>query len=112
MERETKTITTPNGHSVVLKSYLTGREANQIKEILFSSVKINMADLENGKPEMKELPANIVLEQEKKRIEILVVSLDGKSENITDNILDLPAIDYNFISTEASKIEKGLTPAK
>jgi hypothetical protein len=48
-ERETKEFIAPSGHSVVLRTYLTGREANEIKAAMFSSLKMNMDDAQSGK---------------------------------------------------------------
>jgi ABC-type uncharacterized transport system YnjBCD permease subunit len=43
-ERETKEFTTPGGHKVVLRTYLTGREAGELKSVMFSALKMNMED--------------------------------------------------------------------
>ena len=53
-ERETRNITTQSNHVVVLKTYLTGREVNDIKRTLFGSVSVERG--EDGKPVVPEYP--------------------------------------------------------
>ena len=43
-ERETKEITTPGGHKVVIKTYLTAREANALKQVIWSQLNLNIED--------------------------------------------------------------------
>jgi hypothetical protein len=104
-ERETRNITTPGNHVVVLRAYLTGREVNDIKRALFGSVTVERG--EDGKPSIPEYPLALAIDREKKLIESAVVSVDGKAENAPDAILDFPAADYKFVVTEAEKAVDG-----
>jgi hypothetical protein len=110
MERETKTITTPGGRTVVLRSYLTGREENELKGILYADLKMNADDLQSGKMSITDIPASFVVKQEEKAIELLVVSVDGKSENAAQAVLDLPSSDYASIVDEINKLRNPTTP--
>lgn len=113
MERETKKITTPSGREIDIKTYLTGREANQIKQVMLGEMTM---DVETGTPSA-EISGAFMIDQEKKLIEILVVSIDGdrgdKPGAITEKILDLRNEDYQFIIKAVNEIySANLTQAK
>lgn len=110
MQRETKTVTTPSGKSVVIHTYLTGREANEIKKAMYKSMKIDMS---TGQPVVTDLTGEFMLEQEQKLLEKFVVSIDGKTENVLNAILDLNDSDYQAIVAEVNAVHKGnLNPGK
>jgi len=104
-ERETKNITTPSNHVVVLKTYLTGREVNDIKRTLFGSVSVERG--EDGKPVIPEYPLSLAIDREKKLLEYTVISIDGVKENAADKVQDLVAGDYKFVVAEAEKAVDG-----
>lgn len=104
-ERETRNITTPGNHVVVLKTYLTGREVNDIKRALFGSVSIERG--EDDKPVIPQYPLSLAIDREKKLLEYTVVNLDGVTENAADKVQDLTSADYKFIVQEAEKAVDG-----
>ena len=104
-ERETRNVTTPGNHVVVLKTYLTGREVNDIKRALFGSVSIERG--EDGKPVVPQYPLALAIDREKKLLEYTVASLDGIAENAADKVQDLTSTDYKFVVTEAEKAVDG-----
>jgi hypothetical protein len=86
----TKELTTPNGHKVVMKQYVTGREFLSIaKEAPASAATATNAD-------------NI--EKGLKMLALSIVSVDGVSDNVADVVQDLPLEDYMFISEEVAKL--------
>src|SRR3977135_3458364 len=103
-ERETKTIQTPGGHTIVLRTYLTGREANELKAVMYGAFKMNMDDAQSGKVGMEKVSGEFMIEQEKKAIGLLLVSLDGNTENALDCLLDLPQAEYDAVKQEVEKI--------
>src|SRR5258708_30048084 len=103
-ERETKTITTPGGHTVVLRTYLTGREANELKAVMFSALKMNMEDAQSGKVNVSDVPGTFLVEQETKALGFLVVSVDCDANVPVDKLLDLPATESEAVVTEVNKI--------
>lgn len=111
-ERETKTITTPGGCSILLRTYLTGRESNQLKDVLFSDLKMNMADVQAGKIAIENIPASFLVKQEEKAIELLVVSVNGVSENVLQTVLDFPTADYDAVVEAINAIRNPSTPTK
>ena len=98
--RETKEIQIGD-HKVVLKTYATGREYNEIQKVVFGSAKINIV---GGAPQFNSVSAEIAIESDKKAIEMLVVSIDGKTENILDTILDLRQDVYAKVVEEVNDI--------
>lgn len=101
MNRETKTIETPIGHNKVeIKTYLTGRERRRLTDVyLESGIDVN-ADTH----EIKGLKADLINKAQNVAWEVVVVSIDGSTENIIDTILDMRSEDTEFIVTEVNKI--------
>jgi hypothetical protein len=104
-ERETRNVKTPVNHIVVLRTYLTGREVNDIKRALFGSVSV--ARSEDGKPVIPQYPLSLAIDREKKLLEYTVVSVDAVKENAADKVQDLVAGDYKFVVAEAEKSVDG-----
>jgi hypothetical protein len=111
-ERETKEIATPGGHKVVLRTYLTGREANELKSVMFSALKMNMEDAQSGKVNVSDVPGTFLVEQEHKALGFLVVSVDGDTTAPVDKLLDLPAAEYEAVVKEVNQIQNPSTPEK
>jgi hypothetical protein len=88
--RETKEFTTPNGRTLVLKTYLTAREMFTVTD---------NKDLKDS-------------EKTQKLAEAGIVSLDGSSENIGERLLDLPLADYTAIVKELTGLISDLTETK
>lgn len=86
-KRETAELKTKGGHVIVHKTYLTGREFNEIQAVLMKDIKI---DAIGATPTVQGFNASAIEESNKKMLELLVVSVDGKTENVADTILDLP----------------------
>ena len=104
-ERETRNVTTPGNHVVVLKTYLTGREMNDIKRALFGSVSVERG--EDGKPVVPQYPLALAIDRERKLLEYSIVSIDGSAENAAAKAEDLPSADYKFVIAEAEKAVDG-----
>jgi hypothetical protein len=109
-ERETKSFVTPGNHTVVLRTYLTGKEAAALKAIMFADLKINASDAVTGKVGIADLPATFLVSQENKVLEYLVVSVDGETANAIEKLGDLPEADYNAVLAEVQKIRVPLVP--
>jgi len=104
MERETKAITTPGGRTIVLRSYLTGREENELKSLLYADLKMSATDVQAGKVSVTDIPASFIVKQEEKAVELLIVSVDGSTENPAQKVLDLPSAEYDFVVQEINAI--------
>ena len=98
--RPTKEITV-SGHRVVIKTYATGREYNEIQSVYLRSAKISMV----GKDaQVGSFTGEVQIEAVKKSIEMLVVSVDDITQNVVDVILDFPLEDYETVVTEINEI--------
>jgi len=89
--RPTKEITTTGGHKVVYKTYLTGREANEIQKVMLKNVTM---ELKGKEPSVSGFNGASIAELSDKTIELMVVSVDGSATNVLDALLDLPNKDY------------------
>lgn len=113
MQRETTDFVTKSGTKVKLYTYLTAREANSIKEDIYKTMKIDTTSGASVKP-LSDTNGTIVLEQEKKLLSLIVVSLNGAEINSNiESLLDLRNDDYQEIVTEVNRIySTNFTPAK
>lgn len=105
--RETRNVKTPGGgKELVLKTYLTARERNELRGVFLGEMKIETAG-DAGKAEIKDLSGAALEKAERKLIELAVVSFDGSAENILDRLLDSTPDEYDFAVREANKTHLG-----
>ena len=109
-ERETKEFITPGGRKIILRTYLTGRESNELKSVMFSALKMNMEDAQSGKVNVSDVPGTFLVEQERKALDILIVSIDGDTASPVDKLLDLPATEYEAVVKEVNAIQNPTKP--
>lgn len=108
MERETKKLVTPSGKEFELKTYLTARERNDLRDVFTKNLTV---DKETGTPKMGEFGGEFLKDVEYKYIQTVLCSFEGNAESILDRILDGSPEDYDFIATEAGKVAN-FKPAK
>ena len=104
MDRESKEFTTPAGNKVALRTYLTGKESNELKAIMYADLKIDATDAASGKVALADIPAGFMIAQEKKLMDFLVVSVNGDTSAPIDKLEDLPEAEYNAVLAEVQKI--------
>ena len=99
--RPTREITTPLGHKVVVKDYLTAREVNGVLTELFKSQEIS--------PEDKNPRISLIvgIQRNVKLVEAAVISLDDSTENLSDRLQDLPVTEYTAILNEVKGLADG-----
>lgn len=83
-DRATKEIKTTDGHTVVIKTYLTYREM---------APAIKLGDDTIAKSE--------------EMIKSAIVSLDGVAENAFERLIDLPVSNYTEVGKEVTQMIKG-----
>ena len=104
---ENKIIETPIGkHKVELKCWLTGRDRRAIQSVYYEGFDISV-NKEN--PEIKGIKGSLINKAQDKTFEIIVLSIDGKKENIVDRILDMNDKDFDFVVDEINKITEKKT---
>ena len=105
--RPTKELTTPNGHVVILKEYLTGREKRELTNIFFGN---NLTLSPEGGVE--GLNAAAVNAAQDLAFKTVIVSIDGSAEKIVDTILDMHAEDYSAIVVAVNEVSNDANFAK
>lgn len=99
--RETKTFTTTGGHVIEHKTYITGREMNEIQKVLLKNVKV---DVKGAGQDVTGFEASSITELNNKTLEVVVVSVDGKKENVIDTLLDLPNSEYAEVIAKINEV--------
>lgn len=108
MEREQKTITTTGAHAVTFKGYLTGKENNEIKAVLYAGITTSGEAGEKPKIPLSNIPAF-----ERKQLETLVISFDGSTDGALDALENLPSAEYDDAVKQIKEAAGlSLTPAK
>jgi len=103
MDRETKKFKTKNGHEIEIVTYATGREVRGIEGKYFKKMKV---DLVGGQPSLSDVDMTAQYEVEQEMIRLLVKSVDGKTEDIVNTVLDLRSEDYEEIIVELNEVTK------
>ena len=114
-ERETISIATPiEKHVVILKAWLTGREQRQIRSVLFEGVKFSASSPTEEKEEESSVSSDFSIDgstigkQQDIKINTIIVSINDKTDNILDLVLDMHGTDTEFIIKEVEKISNSL----
>lgn len=95
-DRPTKEITTSGGHKIVLNEYITGAENWAIRQVYIKGIRAGT-----------EAESQTKFEAEKLALGIVVVSIDGKTNNVADEILRLPLNQYREVTDEVTPIVEG-----
>jgi hypothetical protein len=97
MSPNTHKITTPVGKAEVeIKSWITGREAEFIDELMYEAVAVK-ADMA-GKADIGNVDfKKIIADTAHRKIETFVISIGDSKENILDAVLNMHEDDYKFI---------------
>lgn len=103
-------VKTKGGHEVVIKEYITGRESRAISDVFLAGVKVTVG--EDGKPKTEGIDAGISSVAQDKSIEVLVVSVDGKTDDVLASVLDLPKADFDEVISALDKVQNGMTAEK
>ena len=114
MQIPTKEIITPiQKRKVVIKEYITGRDREYINEPMYSAVETT-PKIVGGKTNIEFPKVDVqkfITESQHREIEKFVVSVDGKTEKILDEVLDMHENDSAFVTSEINKIsKKNVTP--
>jgi len=99
--RTPKPCTTPSGLAFAVKPYITGGEMLDISLAGSSGLKADSQDFaDGGRPNVKMNFAEMQRAEIYKKIETVVVSVDGSEESVLQRVLELPVADYNAIYEE------------
>lgn len=107
MERETKTLTTPEQkHKVEVYTYLTGREFEYVQSPLIEAMSVRPEGTKGTNIKFGDLDVNKVQESTHRLIEKHVVSVNGEKEKLMDKVLDMHNDDYQYVVQEIQNISK------
>ncbi len=105
-ERESIEIVTPIvKKKVLLKAWLTGREQRNIRSALLNGIKFSANPDEKVTPDYN-FDGNTLNKMQDVSVENVVISVEGVTDNILDNILEMNSKDSDFIMQEIDKITK------
>lgn len=114
MERETIEITTPvDHHTVVLKSYITGREQRILTNLLVKTVKDLNIDTKGQNVKVPEIDIALTDKAEDEAWKLIVVSINGHREgdvvngqpfSIVETILNMKLKDYEMVKAKIKEI--------
>lgn len=100
MDRETIKIKTPIGkQELVLKAWLTGGEKRDITNSLINGLKVDGA----GAADLN-MTSDLVNKSQDAALEIIIISIDGETEDIVKTVLDMRSKDFDYIVEEINKI--------
>lgn len=103
-ERPTIVVVSPRGITVRLNEYITGREKRALTNVFLTGDLTFSANAE----QVKGLKGSMVEMAEDLAIRSVVVSVDGKTDDIVNEVLNLHAEDYAFVIREINKITADL----
>lgn len=108
---ETHEIVTPIGKvKVVLKDWITGKDSQAIDSAMFAGVGTSV----DGKKLQPKLSDSMIADQENASIKAVVVSVDGKEDNVVESVLNMRSADYKFVLEAVDKVinEDGIDEKK
>ena len=102
MERETKTFITPiSKQTVVIKTYLTGREKRALTNIFLQGDLNFNAETKN----VSGLDFTLVDTQQDLAFNTVIVSIDGVTTDIANKVLDMRSEDFDAVVAEVNGIK-------
>lgn len=108
--RTTKSITTKGGYEVAFKSYITGREYNDVEQVYLSGAKVSLV---GNDAKIDGFSPTIEQDATKKLIEVMVTSVKGNGvdtgetvdpQTLLNAVLDLPYEDYVEIVSALNEV--------
>lgn len=103
MTRETKKIITPiDKHEVVVNTWITGKERRDLQRPFIASMSVSV---KGGQPEVEAKETASVIEiVENLTIETVVISVNGKTDDILNEVLNMKNEDFIFVLKEIQKV--------
>lgn len=103
-DRETHEIITPKQkHVVVLKSWINGREKQRIDGTMFSNID-TVGEGNEMRPKMSE---TMIANRENASLASVVVSVDGNEIDVVNQVLDMRAVDYEYVLKQVEDVTEG-----
>lgn len=100
--RETKEVVI-EGHNLVVLTYITGREQRSVQVNLLDKLEVSGGTAK----ELSGLKGSMMLDQRDEYVNIIVKSIDGKTDNTLEEVLNLPSKESDAIFQYVSNIVEG-----
>ena len=96
-------------HEIVIYDYITGGEHLRLQDVFLSRMEISRFSGADGntQADVKGLTGSVGAAAVKLAIEMLVVSVDGKSEGVLEVVLGLPLPEYEIVKTALDEVTEG-----
>lgn len=103
--RETKELTTPGDHKIVVYDYISGGELRQIQALFVEDMSASdiVPDEESKETPLDKVKASTMLKAQELAIELLVVSVDGETGNGWELVSNLRPVEMDYVITEIDK---------
>ena len=93
-------IETPKGkHKLVLKEWITGRDMRELKDIY-----LKVGNIDASGQGMIDIKPEVLNQAENKSVELVVISVDEKTDKVLETILDMPSEDTTFVLLKVAEI--------
>lgn len=102
-------LTTPVlGAKVVIRGYVTGFISQEIEKIIAGSMVSSTEYDEEGKPLEQSRKSQVtgaqLIEARNRTIELMVLSVNGHTEDTLQSVLDLPEADWKYVRDQVDKV--------
>jgi hypothetical protein len=106
---EKQTLTTPNGTVVEIKGFVSGGDMEDMQRVFLTGMtfKVNPATGEVDQT-AQSIPGTVTMDRTKKAIELLVLSVNGSTENVYEAVRALPVADYDAVVAKVNEISAPL----
>jgi len=98
-------ITKQSEAKIVFKTDLTGGEYQDIQDITMSAIQVTGED-------SIQMQGSSLADVRNKKIETLVVSVNGETAGVLEKVRALPASDYNEVLAKVEELFNGLSNEK
>lgn len=109
--RPTKIVETPNGRKVEINTFITEREKESIQDIFLSKMEISRLQEggmgQGASADISGMKGSAATEANHLTYSIMIVSIDGITENVLDTFLDMDSADTQLVKEAINEITEG-----
>jgi len=95
--RETKDFETKGGFKIIANTYITGREMRDIRDCYIGEAEVNLNSAKKESIPLSGIKGAVISKAEDISIKALIVSVNGNTENILEEVSNLPSSDYDEV---------------
>jgi hypothetical protein len=106
MERPTRTLETAGGHKIVMYTYMTGGEFEQMQDVYLKKMEIGR--IEKDGANISGVTGSVATEANHLALRAMVVSVNDKTDDVLTHLRLLPVADYREVlaAVEAATADK------